>query len=452
MIKRRFVVFTLLTLLAIGIAGNADAQRSKRKESRQARKEQKMKEKVARKKQKLERKARRHADWNEPAPQYKKKPVAVKKKRTVNYPPTVFKPRYRVDVLMPMYLDELVKGKSVTFKDRFPEKALPGMSFYEGVMIAADSLKKAGYKIDIYIHDVASVNEASPVLVSKGKLDSADLIIGAVPTTDIPVLADHAKKKQINFISALTASDGGVKGNEFFTLIQPSLKTHCEWIAADIEKKFPGQRVTLLYRNQQTAEENAYGYFSKVVGGKANYKTVSVNTIPDKEALATVVFDTAKPNIVIVSVLDNAYAETVLKMLARNFPSTHFEVYGMPSWTGISNLHKAAAYPNQAINISTAFHFDPASKTGQYINTKYKNEYGGKPSEMTYRGFEAMFWYAGLLKEYGTIFNENYSDNKNAPFTRFEVKPQWDNAGNILFHENIHVSLSTYEGGVHKAE
>ncbi len=118
------------------------------------------------------------------------------------------------------------------------------------------------------------------MLVSKGKLDSADLINGAVPTTDIPVLTDHAKKKQINFISALTASDGGVKGNEFFTLIQPSLKTHCEWIAADIEKKFPGQRVTLLYRNQQTAEENAYGYFSKVVGGKANYKTVSVNTIP----------------------------------------------------------------------------------------------------------------------------------------------------------------------------
>ncbi len=181
-------------------------------------------ERQERKRLKRERKLRRlHSEF----PVEEQPTHAVKKKNTVTYPKSTLKPMYRIDVLMPMYLDELVKGGSVTFQDKLPEKAMPGMSFYEGINIAADSLKKAGFNIDIYIHDIISASESPELLVSQGKLDSSDLIIGAVLSKDIPVLALYANNRHINFVSALSASDGGVKNSPYLTLVQPSLKSHC---------------------------------------------------------------------------------------------------------------------------------------------------------------------------------------------------------------------------------
>ena len=42
--------------------------------------------------------------------------------------------------------------------------------------------------------------EPPDALINKGKLDSADLIIGAVQAHDIPAIADYAKMKKINLI------------------------------------------------------------------------------------------------------------------------------------------------------------------------------------------------------------------------------------------------------------
>jgi hypothetical protein len=59
-------------------------------------------------------------------------------------------------------------------------------------------------------------------------------------------------------------------------------------------------------------------------------------------------------------------------------------------------------------------------------------------------------WYAGLLNKYGTIFNEKYTDLSGAPFTKFNVTPVWDKRGYILYHENTHIYLTTYEAGMSK--
>jgi hypothetical protein len=182
-----------------------------------------------------------------------------------------------------------------------------------------------------------------------------------------------------------------------------------------------------------------------------HYREVKCDSLPDKETLAAV-FDTTKPNIVIIPVLDAKYADSLLTVLSHDFPSTHFEVYGMPTWSSISDLRKEHALPNLSINITVPFHVNASSVPGKYVTRAYKKDYGDKVSEMVYRGYETMFWYANLLKRYGTIFNVKYEDNTTAPFTSFEMKPQTDKNGSILFYENKHVFLTKYEAGINKTE
>jgi hypothetical protein len=379
---------------------------------------------------------------NTKKPEPKKPPV--KKKQEVEYPVTVMKQRYRVDVLAPLYLDELVKGDKVVYKDKVPDKAISAVEFCEGVKIAADTLNDL-YSLDVYIHDITDVTESTETLINAGKLDSSDLIIGAIQSKEIPIVAKFAKKHQINFISAVSPSDGGVKDNPYFTLVQPSLQTHCESIMGVMAKKHADEKPFLFYRTNVPVDASAYGYFTNSDSTR-EFKKISCNVMPTQQELA-VKLDANKTNVIVVTVLDNAFADALLTDLYTWFPNYRFEVYGMPSWKSLATLHKPDAYPNVAVNITAPNYFDATMPNVQYVDGIYKTNYGGRPGELVYKGYEALYWYATLLSKYGTIYNKNVKDNGQAPFTKFDIKPKWDRSLDFLYNENRHIYLFTYQSG-----
>ncbi len=428
-----------------------------KKESRRSRKkhkkEERRKEKEERKKKGKKKKDRK----DEPAKKSGSRKnsgnlfAQSKKRHDVNYPKSQYKDRYRVSVLAPLYLDELVSGEGVTFKDKMPEKAQAGVGFYQGVKLAADSLRRAGFGLDIYIHDITTFTESPEMLINNRRFDSTDLIIGAVQSKEIAPLAAYARKRRINFVSVLSPSDGNVKDNPYFTMVQPTLKSHCEWVSADITKKFPKQKVVILYRTSVQADANARTYFTNEIEGEADISELQCNTIPSKEQLLSV-FDSTRPNVVIIPVLDIDYADSLLEAVSENFSGTHFEVYGMPTWHGMANIRKPTAYRNLSVNVSHPFNFQSSNELVQRVEADYRKQYAGKPTEYVLRGYETMFWYATLLKKHGTIFNEHYNDTTGVPFTKFKVIPQFDKRGYILYHENTHIYLTTFEGGMSRTE
>ena len=151
----------------------------------------------------------------------------AKKKESIEYPETQLRERYRIDVLVPLYLDELVKNNKPTFKDKVPEKASAGLSFYEGIKLAADSLSALGYNIDVYVHDITQQDLSPEAMIKSDMLEETDLIIGALQSNQLQAIASFAKKSNVNFISALSPSDADIKENPYLTMLQPTLKKHC---------------------------------------------------------------------------------------------------------------------------------------------------------------------------------------------------------------------------------
>jgi len=376
------------------------------------------------------------------------KKTTGKRKQEIAYPDSKFKKKYRISIILPLYLDELVRGESVTFKDRVPDKAADGLAFYQGVKLAADSLRRAGSKLDIHIHDAGSFNESPEMLINRRKFDSTDLIIGAVEQHDIPVLAGYARKKKINFVSALTNYDAWVKDNQYFTMLMPSVKSHCEYIIDEVSAKYAGQYVTLLYRTSSLADDNAALYMLNDLYSDVTFRKLLCNSLPTKAELAAV-FDTTRPNVVVVSILNQLFADSLLKVLSKYFPNTHFNIYGMPTWSDLPSLRKTNSYKNLAVNVTSPFYYDAAdSNLLIALRRSYKNEFAGTPSDMVMRGYESVLWYGSLLRRYGTIFNDDYSDVSAAPFTRFKVKPRWDANGGLLYLENKNIYMSVYQGGI----
>ena len=371
-------------------------------------------------------------------------PVAKRKRKTLEYPASRIKGRYRVDVMVPLYLDELVRDNKVSFKGKLPEKAASGISFYEGVKLAADTLNSLGYNIDIYVHDITQ-KSLSPEEHVKGEvLAETDLIIGALQSREIPVVADFARKQKVNLISVISPSDADIKGNLFFTMLQPTLETHCVRLKEAAFRKYQPRSIFLFYRYSNTADSIAASYI--LSGDEKTFRMVPLDKGLNKANLEHL-FDSSYTNVVIMPVVDNGAAESTLVSLHTMFPRYRFEVYGMPSWKFIPGLKKADSYPNIGINFTSPFYYDLSQPGEQILASSHRRQFNGRPGEMTFRGYEILFWYATLLQRYGTVYNARQGDNATAPFTPFEVKPRWDQQQDFLYNENQHLYLYRYQSG-----
>jgi hypothetical protein len=379
--------------------------------------------------------------------QPQKKPVEipkVKKKTQVEFPPTKIKTRYRIDVLLPLHLDELVKDNKPQFKDKLPEKYSSSLGFYQGVKLAADTLSSLGYHADVYIHDISENGSSPDSLIQAGLLAETDLIIGALQTYQLPSMAAFAKKNGVNFISVLSPSDADIKNNQFLTVFLPTLKTHVEKIKGAMLKQYPEKKITTLYRTNNSLDSQAY-VFSAINEDKRFSKFVH-NSWLKKEQLERI-FDSTTINVVYIPIVDYNYAESIFQQLNLWFPRYKFEIFGMPSWKSINSIRKTESIPDIAVTYSNPFNYNIASSFTQSINSEYKKEFGGKPNEMVYRGYEILLWYAYLLQKYGTVFNTKVNDVNPSLFTKFEVKLQWSKTQDFLYNENEHVFLYRYQGG-----
>ena len=144
----------------------------------------------------------------------------------------------------------------------------------------------------------------------------------------------------------------------------------------------------------------------------------------------------------IVPVNETDFADSLLHSLSSDFPDKHFEVYGMPSWAGIGDLKKNKAFPNITVHLTSAPAIDPNTPMAQYVRRIYTQVYAGKMSSPVYDGFETLFFYAGLLKKYGTHFNEQYG-SVTTPHS-FDIQPQTDKGGNVRYYENTRVVVNDF--------
>lgn len=402
----------------------------------------------------LEGKNKKQQTKRKPVTQQPAKPKEIAapvkpKSYKLTYPSSVLKDRYRIDILAPLYLDELVKNGQKVYKDKLPDKAQAGVDFYQGVRLAADSLTKLGYKLDVYVHDVTQYALSPEMMIKNGTLEESNLIIGVLQYAQLQTIAAYAKKQNINFVSAFSPSDGDVKENPYFIMVQPTLETHCKKIASYVSRKFPNERKLILYRNSNSVDSIANVFLS--VDSKDGYEVIACNTLPDRTFFAAE-FDSTSPNIILMPLVNASYAELILQKFNSWFPNYQFKVYGMPSWKTFSAMRKPDLYPNISISFSSPFYFDPASTLVQSIANEYRLEFGGRPSEVVYRGYETLFWFGSLLQRYGTLFNLKQTDIQEAIFTQYEMKGEWTKQQEFLYWQNEHIYLFNYANGSYTVE
>jgi hypothetical protein len=338
--------------------------------------------------------------------------------------------RKTIIVFIPLEIDGAFNGSEyILGNNNLPKTMLPGLDFYNGVMMALDSIKKINSLLDVRIIDAKQKNNPLTTLLTDSSIQKTTLIISAITSRpDTKILADFALAHQIPMVSAIFPNDAGVTNNPFFTVLNPTLKTQCEAIYNYIQTNF--SKNTILYLKKKGATED---YIQNIIvdsNSKTSKSFLNID-VTDSISFADIApyLDSTKQNILLCGSLKESFGYSIVKLLNDN-PAYKSTIIGMPTWDG----EKSFNVTNVEIIYASPFYFNGNEKLLKQLTAAYKLKYLGRPSDQFFKGFESMLYFTnGLLSKPTPVFNSikimpvynednksqvDYFENKNLYFFR----------------------------------
>jgi hypothetical protein len=338
--------------------------------------------------------------------------------------------RKTIVVFIPLEIDAAFNGPDyILGNNNLPKTMLPGLDFYNGVLMAVDSLKKTTTLLDIRIIDTKQKNNSLATLLADSSIQNTALIISAVTNkADTKLIADFALARKTQMISAIFPNDAGITNNSFFTVLNPTLKTQCEAIYNYIQANF--SKNTILYLKKKGPTED----FIKNTIIESNSQ--SSKSFLNIEVEDSVVFsdlepylDSTKQNVLLCGSLKESFGAAIVKTLNEH-PAYKTTVIGMPTWDGEKSLNAA----NVEIIYASPYYFNGNEKLLKQLTAAYKVKYLGRPSDQFFKGYESMIYFTNaLLSVPMPVFNSiklmpvyntsiksqiDYQENKNLYFFR----------------------------------
>jgi len=306
--------------------------------------------------------------------------------------------QWRIAVLAPLYIDSVFTDTFFTGSLPLPKYMQPGLEFYQGAMAAVDSLQKEQLPVEVWVYDTRKAHQTAEELQTEMGNRHFSLIIAALGSAvEQQSFSKYAFSQNIPFISATYPNDAGVAGNPYFAIINPTLKTHVEALYTYVQHNHVGNNVYYI-TSKGGMEDKIKTYFDGAAAKTAKLK-YTLLTMPDTFTAANLrplIADTSAENVFICGSLNGNFGWQMvhgLSTIGFTHPAT---AIGMPTWDG-AKLLTSDDSKNVQIVYSTPYNYSRANKMVAALAEAYKNKYSTRPSDMFFKGYEAMYHFTRLL-------------------------------------------------------
>lgn len=372
-----------------------------------------------------------------------------------NSPAQEIKKTYKVGLLLPLHLEAAfdAEGNYRYPPKTFPKIHTPGLEFYEGALLALDTLLAEKTPIELIVKDSRSSKQSLAQQLNAADFRDIDLLLAYCTANEIKILADFGLQKSIPVINVNLPNDGGVKGNPYLVLLNSTLRTQTTAIYNYIAEKYSKQNI-VVFRKKGVLEDRIKNYWDETgkVKGKQALKLTYVD-LPDSFTVNQLIpkLDTLKPTLCVAGSLDENFGKQLASQLAtlakRNYKST---LVGMPTWDGVRDFAKPE-YRGIEIIYCTPYYNPRTDSISQYIVNLFNENIYARPSDMVMRGYEAVWHFAKLLHKYGADISSNLTSRDFEVFREFDIKPTFSNGQMGLdYFENKKLYFLKWQDGLLK--
>lgn len=307
------------------------------------------------------------------------------------------------EVAMQQYPDH-VRTDSVLY-----QQTVPFLEFYEGAMLAVDSLVRAGVSVNLNVYDTERNPDKVRGIMQRPEFRNTDLIIGPVYPENMRVAADWALRNQVNIISPLTSRSDLLTDNPYLFQVTPSPAVELEQASVFISN-FHSSNFVLIHKNDPY-EMNMVEAFKRNIFRHISYSSNFDNLIFKELVFGDINVNieqslvAGEKNIVILPSTDQAFVSDALirlNVLSRKYDIT---IFGLNDWQRFPNIDVEYLH-NMELHFASPFFVDYDDTKVKHFLKKFRNKYNTEPSQYGFQGYDIMFYFLQAMKNYGPDFRE----------------------------------------------
>lgn len=322
----------------------------------------------------------------------------------------IMKDVYKVAFVMPFFLDlndTLLTKLKIDEEERVLSKSIVSIQFYQGCLMALDSLRKSGKKFEVSFYDTGKDSTRIDEMMKDGSFADLDLIIGPFYLSSFMRMADFAQKNSIHIVSPVPQNNRILLGNSYVSKVATSrniiFKNLGRYVAnlyrtenvIMVDKLFRANPLLLAFKNEFLNTLEKSGDTSSI----KNLKKVNWNSGKIDEIKG--LLQDSGINVIIVPSDDQVYVTELLANLNSIHEDYHIRVVGEDRWLRYTNID-FSYYDNLNVMIPTDGFIDYSNPFTKSFIRRFHRRFEVFPERFAFQGFDITYYYLNMLWNNGT--------------------------------------------------
>ena len=326
------------------------------------------------------------------------------------------KPEYNIALFLPFNLEsesETESDKNTNATIDPASKSAIAIQFYEGALLAIDSLKKLKFNAKIFVYDIDDKDSMNiSTHLKKPELAKMDLIIGPLYGSSFVPAAKFAKEHMIPIVSPFAKVNKILFNNPYVCKVSPSEILQVEQMAHFVIDSFKMQNI-IAVSSQNMKEYPLFNAFKRVANeglwryGRAT--SDSVKLVYNINALQGML-QSEKTNVVVLPSNNQSFVSDVINKLNVLNNKYKIVLFGMQSWMHYDNMDYEY-FNDLSVHIPSNGFVDYEKNEIKDFVRKYRDRYKDDPDMFGFQGFDVTFYFLSALNTYGSGFLNNLSSN-----------------------------------------
>lgn len=307
------------------------------------------------------------------------------------------------------------------------------VEYYEGFLMAVDSLKKQGVSIDLYTYDTKGREATLNSILSKKEMKNMDIIFGPAKAQDIDVLATFSDNNNIRLVVPFAPKvDEVFKNPHIYQINTPQSYLYSE-VYEHFTRKFSDSNVIFLNASNGDREKDEFikGMKTELRNNGISYRDF---TVTDNFYEITTVMDTLRNNIFIPTSGKSTALVKILPQLTqirRERPNYMMNLFGYPEWQTYTNDYLASFYEIDTYFYSS-FYTNNLFPAAVHFTNSYRRWYSKDMANIYPKygmlGYDTGYFFLKGLSKYGNKLEENLNSIQVTPIQtgfKFERVNNW---------------------------
>jgi ABC-type branched-chain amino acid transport systems, periplasmic component len=349
-------------------------------------------------------------------------------------PASVKKQNYKVAFLLPFYLEGNENPASIDKNQvlskinlekqaaasvdtivfagvNIDSKALGFLEFYEGALLAVDSLQRTGMKIETYAFDVSNQKMVNAML-QLDVMHDIDLIVGPVYPEFQETVASFAAKNRIPMISPLASNGNFEVNNSWYFKVSPTREYQIEQTAAYVETQL-GQRnyVLLQYDGNPNSADAQLAKLCKEKLGSRGSSFHEYNLQQNGLNEINTVLSGIGENVFFIPTDNEAQVSLAITNLNTLAETSNVILVGSSMLTKLKSIQPENFHKVQLRYLSPYF-VDYRKPLVKRVVAQFREVYAAEPSPFSFQGFDVTYYFLGALKRFGKDFRDCLTNYK----------------------------------------